>query len=87
MSIYIDKDYQRQGVGRSLYEEMEKVLKAMGIKNLLAGVAFLENEDAFLTHDSYLFHLKSGYTKVAHMKSVGKKYDNWYDLLWMQKMI
>lgn len=87
MSIYMDKDYRRQGAGRALYEEMEKKLKAMGIRNLLAGVAYSENEDAFLTHDSYLFHLKSGYTKVAHMKSVGKKFDNWYDLLWMQKMI
>jgi len=86
-SIYVDKDSRRQGVGCLLYEELEKQLKSMGIKNLLAAVAYSEIEDEYLTHDSYLFHLKSGYTEVGHMKNVGKKFDRWYDLLWMQKII
>ena len=33
------------------------------------------------------FHIKEGYTEVAHIKSVGKKFDRWYDLLWFQKKI
>lgn len=86
-SIYIDKDYRKQGVGRLLYEELENQLRIMGIKNLLAAVAYSEKEDEYLSHDSYLFHLKSGYTKVGHMNGVGKKFDRWYDILWMQKTI
>jgi uncharacterized membrane protein YraQ (UPF0718 family) len=27
------------------------------------------------------------YTKAAHMKTIGKKFDRWYDLLWMQKKL
>lgn len=86
-SIYIDKDHRREGIGTRLYASLEQELQKQGIINLLAGVAFSEEEDEYLTHDSYLFHLKEGYEKVAHMKTVGKKFGRWYDLLWMQKKI
>ena len=86
-SIYVDKDCRRNGAGALLYKELEKRLKQMGIVNLLAGVAFCKNEDEYLTHDSPKFHLKQGYSEVAHMKGVGKKFDRWYDLKWYQKKI
>ena len=86
-SIYVDKDYRRQGIGRKLYLELEDRLQKQGIVNLLAGAAFCEQEDEYLTHDSYNFHRKQGFEKAAHMKGIGKKFDRGYDLLWMQKKI
>ena len=86
-SIYVDKDYRRKGVGAALYKELEARLKAQGVVNLLAGAAFCDPEDEYLSHDSYNFHNRMGYTKVAHMKAIGKKFDRWYDLLWMQKTL
>ena len=86
-SIYLDKDVRRQGAGKFLYAELEKRLKERGIINLLAGVAHVEVEDEYLTHDSLKFHMKEGYEQVARMKTVGKKFDRWYDLVWLQKKI
>ena len=86
-SIYIDEDCRRQGVGSLLYRELERRLKSQGIVNLLAGIAYAEKEDEYITHDSLKFHTREGYTKVAHMKAVGKKFDRWYDLIWMQKVL
>lgn len=86
-SVYVDKDYRRQGIGSSLYNELEKRLREKDIVNLLAGIAFCEEEDEYLTHDSFNFHTHAGYSKVAHMKTIGKKFDRWYDLLWMQKKL
>ena len=86
-SIYIDKDYRRRGIGRVLYANLEKELMKQGIVNILAGVAYTANEDIYLTHDSFKFHIKEGYSKVAHMSNIGKKFERWYDLLWMQKVI
>ncbi len=86
-SIYLDKDHRRKGIGSLLYQELERHLKENGIINLLAGVAFTEEEDEYLTHGSYNFHTRMGYEKVAHMKDIGKKFDRWYDLLWLQKKI
>ncbi len=86
-SIYVDKKYRRMGVGSLLYRHLEERLKKMGIENLLAGVAYCENEDPYLTQDSYKFHLREGYVMAGHLKNVGKKFDRHYDLLWMQKTI
>ncbi len=86
-SIYVDKDFRRQGIGSLLYKELERKLKELGIVNVLAGTAYIENEDEYLTQDSYRFHLSEGYTKVAHMKGIGKKFGRWYDLLWLQKRL
>ena len=86
-SIYVDQEYRRMGIGSLLYGELEKRLREHGIINLLAGAAYCEEEDEYLTHDSYKFHSKMGYEKVAQMKTVGKKFDRWYDLIWMQKKV
>ena len=86
-SIYVDRDYRRCGAGAMLYRVLEEELRKQGIINLLAGVAYNDEEDEYLSHDSYQFHIKEGYTEVAHIKSVGKKFDRWYDLLWFQKKI
>ena len=86
-SIYVDKDYRRQGIGSLLYKELEKRLKEQGIVNILAGIAYCDKEDEYLTHDSCIFHEKEGYHNVARMELIGKKFDRWYDLIWMQKKI
>ena len=86
-SIYIDKDYRRQGIGSMLYYELEERLKELGIINILAGVAYIEKEDEYLSHDSFKYHIKEGYKKVAHINTVGKKFEKWYDLIWFQKKI
>ncbi len=86
-SIYVDKDCRRQGIGSFLYRELESRVQALGIVNLLAGVAYTNTEDEYLTHDSYKFHIREGYREVAHLDTVGKKFDRWYDLVWMQKKL
>ncbi len=86
-SIYVDKEFRRQGAGALLYKELEDRLRKQGVVNLLAGVAYIETEDEYLTKDSFHFHTKMGYEKVAHMKAVGKKFNRWYDLIWMQKKL
>ena len=57
------------------------------IINILAGVAYSEKEDEYLSHDSFKYHIKEGYKEVAHINTVGKKFDRWYDLIWFQKKI
>ena len=86
-SIYVKKELRRQGIGTMLYAELEKRLRDMGIVNLLAGAAYCENEDEYLTHDSYDFHAARGFHQVARLETVGKKFGRWYDLVWMQKKI
>lgn len=87
MTIYIDRDNRRSGVGTALYAALEKQLKAMGIINLCASITTTEMPDPYVTDQSQLFHKHLGYTKVAHFHKCGHKFNRWYDMIWMEKFI
>lgn len=87
VSVYIDRDFRRSGAGRALYQEMERRLGEMGILNVYASIAYADNEDEYLTHDSLQFHKRMGYEQVARFHQCGRKFGRWYDLVWVEKRI
>ena len=86
-SIYVDNNTKRSGIGRQLHEALEQRLKMQGILNMNACISFIDPEDEYLTQDSVRFHERLGYQKVAHFHQCGKKFNRWYDMIWMEKMI
>ena len=86
-SIYVDRNERGKGIGRRLHEALEETLKQQGILNMNACVAYTEHEDEYLTLDSVRFHERLGYTQVAHFHKCGRKFDRWYDMIWMEKLI
>ena len=87
MTVYIDRNAQRRGLGRMIYEALEAKLKAMGILNLYACIAYPEKEDEYLTRNSVMFHKRLGYTPAGTFRRCGYKFDRWYDMVWMEKII
>lgn len=87
LSIYIRQDCRRNGLGRALYEALEASLRRMGILNLNACIAVPIAPDAHLNFDSLRFHEKMGFTLVGTFHNSGYKFDTWYDMVWMEKMI
>ncbi len=87
LSVYISMDMRGKGIGFELYNRLEKKLKEMGIKNLYACVAYIENEDEYLNHDSVRFHEKFGFNTVGRLNKCGYKFGRWYDMLYMEKFI
>ena len=87
VSVYVAHDSRRSGAGRALYQEMERRLVDMGIINVYASIAYADEEDEFLTHDSPEFHKRMGYEQVARFHRCGYKFGNWYDLIWVEKFI
>ncbi len=86
-SIYVDQNMKRSGIGRQLHEALEQRLKAQGILNMNACISFIDPEDEYLTLDSVRFHEHLGYQTVAHFHQCGKKFNRWYDMIWMEKII
>lgn len=86
-TIYIRQDCRRGGIGRALYEELEFRLKDMGILNMNACIASPKSEDEHLTSDSIYFHGNMGFTKVGTFHDCGYKFNSWYDMIWMEKII
>lgn len=89
-TIYVRHDVRRQGIGQALYQVLEKSLKKIGILNMYAGVASLSNpaeKDDHLTMDSIYFHKKMGFEKVAEFHNSGRKFNTWYNMCFLEKMI
>ena len=86
-TIYLDKDMKRAGIGSLLYEKLEEILGRMGVLNMNACIAYPAKEDEYLTMDSIHFHEKMGYRMVGRFHNSGYKFDRWYDMVWMEKLI
>lgn len=87
LSIYVNKDYKNQGIGRELYKELENRLKKMQITNLYALVAYPAYETKYLTTNSYDFHNHLGFTEVGHLHKCGCKFGEYFDMVYMEKII
>ena len=86
-SIYVRMDKKRMGVGGILYRALEAALRAQGILNLNACIAYPQEEDEYLTRDSVAFHERLGYRLVGQFHQCGYKFNRWYDMVWMEKHI
>ena len=87
LSIYIDQNCRRQGIGGKLYRRMENILRDMGVVNLYSCVAYPLVEDEYLTRNSVEFHHHLGFKTVGHFHQCAYKFDRWYDMVWMEKFI
>lgn len=86
-TIYVRKDCKRMGIGRELYSRLEQSLRTMGIRNMNACIAIPVEEDEHLNDDSFNFHKTMGFSLVGHFHNSGYKFNRWYDMIWMEKII
>lgn len=87
LTIYLDKDERRRGVGRKLYTALEEILRGMGILNLYALIGWTDVDDEFLNKNSANFHEHLGFKIVGRFKNCGAKFGRWYDMIVMEKII
>ena len=88
VSIYLNEDWHKKGVGKQLYQELENRLIQQNVFVLYACVAATEREgDENLTDASICFHKKMGYTIVGKHNLCGYKFNKWYSVIWMEKLI
>ena len=79
-TIYVKQESRKSGVGKKLYLALEEVLKQQNICNLYACIAYPNP-------GSIGFHEHLGYQTIGHFSKCGYKFETWYDMIWMEKMI
>lgn len=79
-SIYVSRDARGAGVGTMLYEALEYNLKRQNVINVNACISYPNP-------GSITFHEKLGYKTVGHFTNCGYKLDQWWDMVWMEKML
>lgn len=87
MTIYIDPNYHKRGIGKKLYHTMEDLLKLQGITNLNACITYPDVKDEYVNKNSVQFHERLGYHLVGQFHQCGYKFSRWYSMVWMEKMI
>ena len=79
-TVYLAAGCEGQGLGSALYRKLLDELTELGIHAVLAGIA-LPNEASVGLHESM------GFSKVAHLSEVGRKFDRWIDVGYWQQLL
>jgi len=80
LSVYIDPDYQRRGIGQELMVSVIELGRKIGLHVIIAGIT-ADNEI------SIKMHIKLGFELCGHMKEVGFKFGRYLDCLFYQLFI
>lgn len=79
-SIYVDSRFRRRGIARALLAVIAERAKTIG-KHVMIGGITAENEA------SLRLHAEAGFVEAGRLKEVGRKFDRWLDLVFMQKTL
>ena len=79
-SVYVDGSFRRRGVARALVAELEQRATALGKHAMIAGI---EAGNAA----SIALHADLGFVEVGRLPQVGRKFDRWLDLVFMEKIL
>lgn len=79
-SVYVNNDFQGNGIGKLLLEELIQIAKKQKRHTMIA-VIDAENQS------SVAFHEKFGFSTVGIIKESGYKFDRWLDSVFMQLIL
>lgn len=79
-SVHVRADVRAQGIGRSLVEALLPRAQRLGKHVMVAGI---DADNAA----SRRLHERLGFDEVGRFREVGRKFDRWLDLLFMQRLL
>ncbi|MGO8798062.1 MAG: N-acetyltransferase family protein [Roseiarcus sp.] len=79
-SVHVRADARGKGVGRGLVAALFPLAAAQG-KHVMIGGIDASNEG------SLRFHERLGFERVGHFREVGRKFDRWLDLMFVQRFL
>lgn len=79
VSIQCAPSFKGGGLGRRLYDELFTPLAVADVRCAVAGIA-IPNPP------SIALHQRMGFQHVGTFRQVGRKFDQYWDVLWMQKL-
>jgi phosphinothricin acetyltransferase len=80
VTLYLKTEFHGKGIGKVAMDYLEKIAIENGLKNLI-GIITGDNVSSIALFE------KSGYTKCAHFKNVGEKFNKILDVVAFQKEI
>jgi L-amino acid N-acyltransferase YncA len=78
-SIYLDPQFQRQGIGGLLMRQLLADVETRGFRQMIALVGDSTNAA------SVALHAAAGFQRIGTLRSVGFKHGRWLDVVMMQR--
>lgn len=79
-SVYVHHNFHRQGIGSRLLTELIEAGRRNGLRSILANISADQTP-------SIRLHEKFGFEKVAHLRQVGQKFNQWFDAVYLQLLL
>jgi len=79
-SVYVRHDFHRQGIGSRLLKELINAARQKGLRSILANIS-ADQEPSIRLHEKF------GFQKVAHLRQVGQKFNQWFDAVYLQLLL
>jgi L-amino acid N-acyltransferase len=79
-SVYVRPDCHRRGCGRAILADLIERARRLGHHTLLAGCC----SEAL---PSIALHEALGFNQVAHFREVGRKFERWLDVIYLQLLL
>lgn len=79
-SVYVKDEFIGKGIGKLLLTELIAMAKLQGFHTMIGAIDANNLE-------SIAFHEKFGFQATGTIREVGFKFDNWLDLIFMQKLL
>ncbi len=86
-TVYINEAFHGNGIGKKLYLALECLLKLQNVLSLNACIACADIPDETLNNNSMFFHSRMGFRYVGRFNASGYKFQRFYDMIWMEKLI
>jgi phosphinothricin acetyltransferase len=78
LTYFINEKYTNKGLGTLLLNKLIKDAKEQGITILLVNLSSLNQP-------SLNFHKKHGFVECGRFKNIAKKFNRYFDIIWMQR--
>ncbi len=78
--MYVHPGHQRQGIGSAILADQIERARQLKIHAIVAGIDSLQDA-------SLLLHSKHGFVEVARFPQIGRKFDQWLDVVFMQLVL
>ena len=79
-SIYVHHERHRRGIGRAILADLVARARALGLHTLVGGCCS-ETAAAIALLEA------AGFSRVAHFREVGRKFDRWLDVVFLQRLL
>jgi phosphinothricin acetyltransferase len=80
VTYFVSPDCTRQGIGTALLDRLIEEAVTMGIDSLVASISSKNQE-------SIAFHQRSGFRECGRFERAGRKHDQDFDIVWMQRQL